>query len=240
MKFDLKVIVLLFFIVMVVFSSIFSNNRNASRHVAGVLIDMDDPFGLLTNATIKKSINEIEQFQNKKVLLEDVKLSSIETHLNKINGVEQAEVFLYPDGILGVSVRSRKPLFQVLDGENYFVDQYGVDIDNILKFKTEIPKYLGSMRQENKLEITKLFQCLLQDDFLSKELDWISEESGQYKMKMKSYPFEIFLGSNKNLRNKLGKLKVFCVYYTSKPRMKDYQEINLEYNNQVLVKNQNG
>lgn len=237
MKYDLKAIVLLFFIVLVVFSSVFSNNRNASRHVAGVLIEIDENFGLLTNAIIKKSISEIEQFQNEKILLKNVNLSFIEKHLNKINGIEQAEVFLYPDGILGVSVHSRKPLYEVIDGKNYFVDQYGIDIENILKIKAEIPKFVGSISKENKLEVTQLFKSLNQDDFFRKELDWISGSSGEYQIKMKSYPFRIFLGSSNYLKNKLGKLKVFCIYYSSRPPTEDYKKISLEFNNQVLVRN---
>ncbi len=237
MKFDLKVIALIFFVVLVVLSSVFSKKRNANRHVAGVFIEIDENLGFLTNAIIKKSINEIEQFQNQKILLEHVQLSSIEKHLNRINGVHKAEVFLYPDGILGVSVRSRKPLFEIIDGENYFVDQYGTDIENILKVKANIPKFMGRLSPENKIEVTQLIKDLNKDDFFRKELEWVSKNDGKYQLKLKSYPFEVIMGSNDDLKNKMRKLKVFCIYYSTKLPAGDYKKISLEFINQVLVKN---
>ena len=146
-------------------------------------------------------------------------------------------MFLYPDGILGVSVRSRKPLFEVIDGENYFVDQYGIDIENILKVKANIPKFMGWLSPEKKMEVAQLIKNLNKDDFFRKELEWVSENDGRYQLKLKSYPFEVIIGSNKNLKNKIGKLKVFCIYYSTKPPAEDYKKISLEFNNQVLVKN---
>ena len=237
MKKGLRVILLSFFVVLLAFSSIFSNKRNATRGVTGVLIELDESLGLLTKASIKRSLQEMNQFQQDDVPHREVNLLSIEDHIKSLNGVENAQAFFYPDGVLGLKVQSRRPLYEVVGPQSYFVDAYGIKIENQLKFDIDAPIYVGPLNQEVKMEVTNLFKRFDMDNFYRNELDTIISVDQIYKLKLKSYPFDVVLGSSKSLNQKLKKLKVFCIYKSANAQdLDEIREISLQYDGQVIVR----
>ena len=65
---------------------------------------------------------------------------------------------------------------------------------------------------------------------------WV--EDGQIFTNLKSFDFNIKIGNSNNLKEKIKKLKAYCVYYNKETSHLNYNQIDLTYNNQlVAIKN---
>ena len=81
----------------------------------------------------------------------------------------------------------------------------------------------------------RLIEKLKLDSFISTELETLYLEGSTYKMQLKSYPFEVVLGSPSLLNEKIEKLKVFCAFQNVQDSLSGYKKINLTYLNQVVA-----
>ena len=76
---------------------------------------------------------------------------------------------------------------------------------------------------------------LIFDNILKLELETLFLEGSTYKMRLKSYPFEVILGNANTLNEKIEKLKVFCAFQNVQDTLSGYEQINLTYSNQVVA-----
>lgn len=236
MKSSGKYILLSFLVCLMVFSSIFSNVRNAQKPIAGLLLSFVKPPKFLIDSTI---INYVMNQGNvdKTTALKELNLGELEKSMQELDGIEKVDLFMYPDGILGIEVLEQQPMFEVVepDGLKYLVDRFGERFEKKEGVEWDLPKYLGSISERMMPDIAEVFDMLLADKFLSSETVSLKCVDSIFSIRLKSYPFEVELGNSNQLESKFSKLKIFCAFQSIKQSDFSINKINLEYKNQVVV-----
>lgn len=236
MKSSGKYILLSFLVCLMVFSSIFSNVRNAQKPIAGLLLSFVKPPKFLIDSTI---INYVMNQGNvdKTTALKELNLGELEKSMQELDGIEKVDLFMYPDGILGIEVLEQQPMFEVVEpgGLKYLVDRFGERFEKKEGVEWDLPKYIGSISERMMSDIVEVFDMLLSDKFLSSETVSLKRVDSIYSIRLKSYPFEVELGNSNQLESKFSKLKIFCAFQSIKQSDFSINKINLEYKNQVVV-----
>lgn len=236
MKSSGKYILLSFLVCLMVFSSIFSNVRNAQKPIAGLLLSFVNPPKFLIDSTI---INYVMNQGNvdKTTALKELNLGELEKSMQELDGIEKVDLFMYPDGILGIEVLEQQPMFEVVEpgGLKYLVDRFGERFEKKEGVEWDLPEYIGSISERMMSDIVEVFDMLLSDKFLSSETVSLKCVDSIYSIRLKSYPFEVELGNSNQLESKFSKLKIFCAFQSIKQSDFSINKINLEYKNQVVV-----
>lgn len=240
MKSSGKYILLSLLVCLMVFSSIFSNVRNAQKPITGMLLSFVNPPKILNDSTIINYVMNHEHI-DKTTLLKELSLGELENRIQKLDGIEKVDLFMYPDGILGIEVLERQPIFEMVEpnGVKYLVDRFGERFGKNEDIKSNLPKYIGAISEQRMSEIIEVFDALLSDKFLFSETTSLKCVKGIYSIRLKSYPFEVELGNSNQLKSKFSKLKIFCAFQTIKQSNFSINKINLAYKNQVVVTKDN-
>ncbi|MBT3443710.1 MAG: hypothetical protein HN443_01555 [Flavobacteriaceae bacterium] len=161
-------------------------------------------------------------------------LSMLEVLLEKNPYVENAEVFHFQQGILGLSIQEKKAVVRVQTSNPYYLDKSG-DLFPISKnYTPKVPLFMGTLKEAQKQHLLSLIDQFNADTFLRDELASIHYRSDSYFIGLRSYGFEIELGTLGRMSEKLSKLKVFCAYHDNHPMERKYTLINLKFKNQVV------
>ena len=119
----------------------------------------------------------------------------------------------------------------------FFIDEES----NIIKddkLEMELPLVSPDTRKEDINEIVKIILGLNKDKYLVNQVERFWVEDGQIFTNLKSFDFNIKIGNSNNLKEKIKKLKAYCVYYNKETSHLNYNQIDLTYNNQlVAIKN---
>ena len=161
-------------------------------------------------------------------------LKAVEDYFKTLAVVENAEVFQYPKGVLGITIKERSPLFRVEETTPFYVDASGNTFPIADKHPFYVPVFLDGFSESKKNEIVKLVHTLLDDEYVSKELSYLYLEDEHYVMGLRSFDFKVAIGTPLEVETKLQKLKVFCAYQQRK-ETHSFPKINLEYKNQIVV-----
>ena len=70
--------------------------------------------------------------------------------------------------------------------------------------------------------------------FFKSELKIIYHKSNSFYVRLKSYDFEVEIGSMTMVLDKLLRLKVFCAYQNNNELEKKYKLISLKFKNQIV------
>ena len=72
------------------------------------------------------------------------------------------------------------------------------------------------------------------DPFLKSELKTIYYKSNSFYVGLKSYDFQVEIGTMSMVYDKILKLKVFCAYQNNNELQKKYKLISLKFKNQIV------
>lgn len=162
-------------------------------------------------------------------------LNMLENHVNSTPEVENAEIFVRPEGTLSLLITERQPLFKVVSDPPFFSDASGV----LFAFKTldsiSYPAFHSPTPTLSMEPAAALISTLKKDSFLSRELESISLENNQYELRLKSYDFQVVFGAPTRIQEKIKKLKVFCAFQNVQDSLGTYQKINLSFKKQVVA-----
>ena len=101
-----------------------------------------------------------------------------------------------------------------------------------------VSELLSKVNKEDVNEIVKIILELNKDKYLVHQVERYWVEDGQIFTNLKSFDFNIKIGNSNNLKEKIKKLKAYCVYYNKETSNLNYNQIDLTYNNQlVAIKN---
>ena len=119
----------------------------------------------------------------------------------------------------------------------FFIDKES----NIIKddkLEMQLPLVSPYTSEEDVNEIVKIILGLNEDKYLVDQVERFWVEDGQIFTNLKSFDFNIKIGNSNNLKEKIKKLKAYCVYYNQETPNLNYNQIDLTYNNQlVAIKN---
>lgn len=221
-------------LILTVLICVFAHLRNNKRLVEKVAIHFEPQEArFLSAAFVDKLL-----IQNKGGLpwkaKDSLVLNMLEALLEKNSYVDNAEVFHFQQGILGVSIQEKTAVVRVQSSDPYYLDKSGDYFPLSKNYTPKVPLFMGTLKEAQKHRLLSLIDQFNADPFLRDELASIHYRSGSYFVGLRSYGFEVELGTLGRMSEKLSKLKVFCAYLNNHPVKRTYTLINLKFKNQVV------
>ena len=177
-----------------------------------------------------------QNFRGKSVQLKDsLDLNMLEKKLNQIAEIQNAELFVLQKGQLSVSITERIPTFKINSIPSFYADASGVTFPFVKVENNQLPVFEADTIDASIINAAIIIERLKTDTFIKSELKTLYLEGDSYHLKLKSYPFEIVLGNENALNEKIEKLKVFCAFQNIQDSLINYKKINLTYTNQVVA-----
>ena len=161
-------------------------------------------------------------------------LSMLEIFLENNPYVDNAEVFQFKKGVLGVTIQEKNPVVRIQGVDQFYLDKEGNYFPISKNHTPKVPLFLGELKENQKNELLLFIKHLSADTFLHNELAFIQYRSNSYFIGLRSYEFEIEIGQMQGIVEKLSKLKVFCAYHDNFNLEREYSFINLKFKNQVV------
>ena len=224
-------VLMLFFLAEIVY---FSNKKNIVRVVDNIKISFTHSPRFLDTILVNKLLTQ--NFRGKSVQLKDsLDLNMLEKKLNQIPEIQNAELFVLLKGQLSVSITERIPTFKINSIPSFYADASGVTFPFVKVENNQLPVFEADTIDASIINAAIIIERLKTDTFIKSELKTLYLEGDSYHLKLKSYPFEIVLGNENALNEKIEKLKVFCAFQNIQDSLINYKKINLTYTNQVVA-----
>ena len=224
-------VLMLFFLAGIIY---FSNLKNMVRVDDNVKILFTHLPRFLDTILVNKLLTQ--NFTGKSVQLkESLDLNMLEKKLNQIPEIQNAELFVLPKGQLSVSITERIPTFKINSIPSFYADASGVTFPFVKVENNQLPVFEADTIDASIINAAIIIERLKTDTFIKSELKTLYLEGNSYHLKLKSYPFEIVLGNENALNEKIEKLKVFCAFQNIQDSLINYKKINLTYTNQVVA-----
>jgi len=148
----------------------FSIHRNQSKIIEDVEVEFEaGENSFLTHKSVNKLL-----IQNKETVKKQPKsildLHRLENTVEESPYVENATVFVTPEGILKTQISQREPVARIISNtEVYYLDRYGVKLPLAETFSARVPLVFGLDSSDNFSEITELVTLILMILFLEKK-----------------------------------------------------------------------
>ena len=178
-----------------------------------------------------------------------VDVEIIETSLNEIPFVKNADVYVDARGIMHVDMEQRIAMLRIQQkgGGGYYMDREGNRMPLSMHYAARIPVITGELPMANRgslLEQSAIFgdiyalgRKIESDEFLRSLIEQIHvNANGKYIIIPKIGSEKIELGDIKNIDRKLNKLKKFYKGGLALEGWNKYELINLEFEEQVVCR----
>ena len=214
--------------------SAFAHYKNKQRLVNNIEIDFENSQAkflslALVNKLLIQNIGELSC--ETKDSLDLIKLEAL---LENTPYILNAEVFCFPEGTLGINILEKKPLVMIKGDNTYYLDNFGSEFPISESYSPLVPVFIGELNSFYKNNLLALVNFFNEDPFLKSELKTIYHKSNSFFVGLRSYDFEVEIGSISMTSDKLLKLKVFCAYQDNNELEKKYKLISLKYKNQIV------
>ncbi len=228
---------ILFFVLsllILVFAVLFAVYKNNQIKTFEVLIEYPETPHFINDSIVNKLLTQNPFFTSGK-LKDSLVLNEVEAVLEQHAVVENAEVYLKPSGILGIKITERKPFFLVEDTLKYFVDKKAKRFPFAPYYEQALPVFSGHLPEEKTPEVIQFLSRIEEEPFLTSELKALRYQNEKYEMTLRSFPFQVVLGSLQKIDHKIEKLKIFCAYQRAQDTLVGFKQINVQYANQVVA-----
>lgn len=193
--------------------------------------------------------------------VKDLQPSAIEAFIRKMHEVESVDVFKKFGGEWTIKVKIRQPYARIFNrfGESFYVDSQGTTMDPSPNFTARVLVFSGNisdksdtvtvaqinanttLRKQRALdEIYRLAKAINEDPFLHAQIGQVHRDVwGDFILIPLIGNQSIIFGaanSDKDVREKLGKLKTFYLEGLPYEGWNRYISINLKYKNQIVCK----
>lgn len=227
----------LFFItvfLLMILMSAFAHYRSSMRSVEKIIVNFEFQGARFLNDSIVNKLLILNNGELPWKVKDSLVLSMLETLLEKNPYVDNAEVFHFRQGILGVKIQEKIAVVRINGSNQYYLDMLGDQFPISINHTPKVPLFNGTIKEEEKEDLLSLIEQVGKDPFLRNELASIHYRSNSYFIGLRSYGFEVEIGQVKHLSEKLSKLKAFCAYHDNYKLERDYTLINLKFKNQVV------
>jgi len=227
-----------FLIAMVLFLFGFASIRNENKKINKIKIDFVNGKNLfVTYKTVNKLlIQKLGKVKNK--TKDNIFLNTLEHTVLNNKLVQDANVYLSINGVLGVLVKQKTPIARVLSkGGSYYIDNQGVRMPLSKNYSARVPLITSEKKEIDIKSIYILLDFISKDDFLNKQIIGVHQtKNDEYLLRTRVGSQLINLGSLKNYKIKFDNLKVFYQEILKKDvsNLDKYKMINLKYNNQIV------
>ena len=214
--------------------SAFAHQQNKLREIGHISINFqgDGPKFLSPSTVNKLLIQNIGELScETKDILDLIKIEAL---LENTPYILNAEVFCFPEGTLGINILEKKPLVMIQGDNTYYLDNFGSEFPITESYSPSVPVFIGELNSFHKNNLLALINYFNEDSFLKSELKTIYHKSNSFYVGLRSYDFDVEIGSMSMVLDKLLKLKVFCAYTDNNELEKKYKLISLKYKNQIV------
>ena len=214
--------------------SAFAHQQNKQREIGYISINfINDGPNFLSLAFVNKLL--IQNIGELSCETKDsLDLGKLESLLENTPHILNAEVFYFPEGTLGINISEKKPLVMIQGYKTYYLDDFGSKFPTSESYSPLVPIYIGELNSLHKNNLLSLVNFFNEDPFFKSELKIIYHKSNSFYVRLKSYDFEVEIGSMSMVLDKLLKLKVFCAYQDNNELKKKYKLISLKFKNQIV------
>ncbi len=161
---------------------------------------------------------------------------SIERLLVRNSIIKSAQVYYSLDGYFHVDITQRKPVFRVLTGGGYYVDEDGKIMPLSRKYTSRVVVASGDISRE--FACRKLYPfvtTLKNDEFWEALIEQIVVAPDKEVILIpKVGNFKIILGELENYEEKMEKLRLFLKEGIARRGWNLYKEINLKFDKQIV------
>jgi cell division protein FtsQ len=212
----------------------FSHRRNSDRTIKAVEVNFEAGANLfITAETVDKLLiqnGKPLEGQRKEILV----LKNLEDKLDAHAMISDADVYLTLDGVVGATVKQRKPLGRVQAQKPFYIDENGSYMPLSTNYSARVPLIDGVSREQIK-EVYPLLNYLQQDDLLAKQVIGISRNAdGNYSLTPRVLNYNITLGKIKDLQSKFANYKAFYQKAIKDNSLPNYKNIDLRFKGQVV------
>ena len=214
----------------------FSNTRNSQKEINKVSVQFDLGEGyFLTQSMVNKLLiqnNQRVQKQAKSV----IDLYQLEKKVLENPYIEKASLFMTIDGTLNTQIKERQPIARIItSNSSYYIDSQAVKVPLSGNFSARVPLVTGVENGKDLVEVKKLLDKIVNDEFLQKEIIGIHlKATKEYMMTVRSGNYEIEFGKLTEIDHKIKKLKAFYSKVFLDSTIHSYKTINIKYRNQVV------
>ncbi|MGB3142794.1 MAG: cell division protein FtsQ/DivIB [Maribacter sp.] len=213
----------------------FSNNRNRSKVVREMKVEfVGDDNLYLTEGTVNKLL--IQNFGSlENVPKENLVLNTVEKAIEANEMVKSAQVYLTIDGELTSKIVQRKPIGRIEGGTKYYLDDEGEKMPFSHHHSARVPIITGNISGKSLEDVYVILEQVNKDDFFRKTVIGIHvKNENDYQLRLRLNDFVVNLGGIEDLAEKLSNFKAFYAKADKDKTLKDYAEVSLEFNNQVV------
>ncbi|MCC6814961.1 MAG: hypothetical protein IT267_00950 [Saprospiraceae bacterium] len=209
---------------------------------------------MIQEQEIVKYVKEYFKKDWKKIPIEKLNVSGLESTLEKIQVVHHSEVYLDALENLHVDVYQRDPLFRVMTpfGDQFYIDVEGKKIPSSISYSARVPVvtgvesvFLGNdiWKKENAAykDVFQVVNEITKDKFTRSLIEQIDlDHNGEFTLIPKIGYEKIEIGNSENMFEKLDKLRFFYQEGLRYQGWNVYQVLNLRVKDQIIgVKNIN-
>ena len=187
--------------------------------------------GFIDNKEIIKSLISKKQFQN---LIKNNDFLEVEAKLKEIKSIENIDIYYNDKNELGIKFTDRTPIAYLKDS-NSLIDINGNVFKKEQTRNDSLPSINGNISQQQILKISNVISAFKKDKFFENKLKEIWFKNGHLYVRIKNLDFDVNLGNQNRINDKLKMLKAFYAYKSKKINHKNYKQIDLVYNNRLVA-----
>lgn len=222
-------------LILVVFLFAFSSKRNNHLPIQNTHIEFVGKDHLLIS---KDMVNKllIQNQQAVECMPKDIlDLNVLEAKISSHPMIENAEVYLTVNGEVRVEVTQRTPLARVISEPSFYIDNQGEMMPLSSEYSARVVLVHGHVDTTNLQAVHQLLEYITHDDFLKLYVtEIIIDEQQQFSLFLRTYDFEVVVGTLEHLNKKMNNLKAFYQKAKSDKLLQAYKTVNLQFDQQVV------
>ena len=224
---------ILFVLILILSIGLFygSNLKNNDRIISDVIVSIEP------NTTYFISADSIKNLVLKHInsSKDSIALVKIENEIDNNTYVEKSQVFKTVGQQLHVTVNQKDPIARLITKDSSFYLDKNSNFMSLSKLQSvKVPVVFGYNSKTNLDFLTKVSLFIKEDDFLKNNVSQIMVNNNKISLKLRDYRASILIGDNNRLKSKITNLKAFYIRAKEEGDLKNYNMINLQFENQVV------
>ncbi len=234
---------------MVLVSAMGSSSNKTVSNVRVEIIPTEENQLLVTKKDVLSAIVNQYPHDINTVVISKIEVMEIESIIEKVPFVSDAEVYFDAQQNLHISIAQEKPLVRIMaeNGDNYYLNKEAKHIPlsnhatpRVLVVTGNVPKYSRNedgLRGEKLKELFYVVEKITNDDFYNPLIEQINiNQEGQYELVPKLGKHTILLGSSEDLDIKFHKIKKIYKEVFSRKGWQHYSLIDVSFKGQAVCK----
>ena len=224
---------ILFVLILILSIGLFygSNLKNNDRIISDVIVSIEPNTSYFISADSIKNL-VLKHINSSK---DSIALVKIENEIDNNTYVEKSQVFKTVGQQLNVNVQQKDPIARLITKDSSFYLDKNSNFMSLSKLQSvKVPVVFGYNSETNLDFLTKVSLFIKKDDFLKNNVSQIMVNDNKISLKLRDYRASILIGDNNRLKSKITNLKAFYIRSKEEGDLKNYNMINLQFENQVV------